>query len=89
MAQPATAEKPAVTMKVGEVVLSGITEESPALYQVSKASFNNVNLDVSGTGTTFNGFHSAGGCRGLVHPALGPPPRRRNISLHPRCSPSG
>jgi hypothetical protein len=50
LAGPASGGTPGLTLKVGEVSFSGITEESPSLYQVGKASFSNITMEAGGQG---------------------------------------
>lgn len=48
LAQPPGGDAPGLTVKMGEVKFSGITEEGQSLYQVGKASFSNITVEVSG-----------------------------------------
>ena len=75
-------------MKVGEVVFSGITEEGPALYQVGKASFNNVTLDVSDTGSTFTMSVPQAGAEGWYIRASAPTHAAGTVPRLHRPSPS-
>lgn len=50
LTRPAAGEVPGVTVKLAGVTFSGITEEAPQLFQVGKASFNNITLEVPGEG---------------------------------------
>lgn len=74
LAQAAGADAAGFTMKVGEVQFSGITEESPSLYQVGKASFSNVTLDVNSNGSTVTAAIPQAGAEGWYIRALGENP---------------
>jgi hypothetical protein len=74
LAQPASGESPAFTVKMGEVVFSGITEEGPSLYQVGKASFSNVTLDVISKDGSFTASIPHAAAEGWYIRALGPNP---------------
>ncbi len=74
LAQPASGEAPAVSVKMGEVTFSGITEQGQSLYQVGKASFNNITLDVIGKGSSFNASIPQAGAEGWYIRALGANP---------------
>ena len=74
LAQPASGDNPALTVKMGEVVFSGITEESPSLYQVGKASFNNLTIDVSSKDGAFTASIPQAGAEGWYIRALGANP---------------
>jgi hypothetical protein len=74
LAQPAAGDNPAITVKLGEVTFSGITEESPSLYQVAKAGFNNVTFDVTGKDGTFTASIPQAGAEGWYIRALGENP---------------
>ena len=74
VAKPASANAPGITMKVGEIQFSGITEESPALYRVGKASFNNMMVDTMGNGLAFTVSIPQSGGEGWYIRALGDNP---------------
>jgi hypothetical protein len=74
LVQPAAGDTPALTVKLGEVTFSGITEESPSLYQVGKAAFNNITVDVSGKDGTFTASIPQAGAEGWYIRALGENP---------------
>jgi len=48
LAVPADGASPGLNLKVGEVTFSGISEQGQALYQVEKANFSNLSMEVSG-----------------------------------------
>lgn len=50
LAKPASGDMPGVSVKLTDVTFSGITEEAPQLFQVGKAAFNNITLEVQGEG---------------------------------------
>jgi len=50
LAKPASGDVPGVSVKLTDVTFSGITEEAPQLFQVAKAAFNNITLEVQGEG---------------------------------------
>lgn len=53
LARPAQGEDPSFTMKVGQVALSGITDEGGNVYQIGKASFTGNTVDVTGKDFSF------------------------------------
>jgi len=50
LAKAAEGDVPGVSVKAASVTFSGITEEAPALYQVGKAAFNTITMEVTGEG---------------------------------------
>jgi hypothetical protein len=73
LAQPASADAAGLNVKMGEVRFSGITERSPSLYEVEKASFSNISLEVSGQGG-FTASIPQAGAEGWYIRALGENP---------------
>jgi hypothetical protein len=73
LAQPAAGEVPGFTLKMGEVSFSGISEKSASLYEVAKAGFNDISLEVSGRGG-FTASIPAAAAEGWYIRALGDNP---------------
>lgn len=48
--KPSEGNTPAITMWIDETILTDISDEGDGLYQIGKASFNNLSGDVSGDG---------------------------------------
>lgn len=74
MAQPASGDAPGFSVKAAEVLFSGIKEEAPSLYQVDKASFNNVTLDVASKDSTITAAIPQASAEGWYIRALGENP---------------
>lgn len=73
LAQPASGDTPGLNVKMGEITFSGITEKSPSLYEVAKASFSNISLEVSGE-SGFSASIPQAGAEGWYIRALGENP---------------
>lgn len=74
LSQPAQGETPAYSMKMGEVVFSGIAEKGPSLYEVGKASFSNTTLQVVGKDVNISAAIPQAAAEGWYIRALGPTP---------------
>jgi hypothetical protein len=73
LAQPASGNVPGFTLKMAEVSFTGITEKAASLYEVEKAGFSNISLEVSGQGG-FTASIPAAGAEGWYIRALGENP---------------
>ena len=74
LSQPAAGESPAYSVKMAEVVFSGITEQGQSLYEVGKASFSNTTLEVIGKDFTFSAAIPQAAAEGWYIRALGANP---------------
>jgi len=72
--KPAEDGAPSVTMRIDEVVLSGISEAGDGLYEIANANFNNLNGDVSGDGFALTFEMPQGSAEGWYVKALGDAP---------------
>lgn len=73
LSQPASGDTPGVNVKMGEITFSGITDKGQSLFEVAKASFSNISLEVSGE-SGFSATIPQAGAEGWFIRALGENP---------------
>ena len=72
--KPSENGAPSVTMRIDEIVLSGISDAGDGLYEIANASLNNLNGDVSGDGFALTFEMPQGSAEGWYVKVLGDAP---------------